>query len=127
MLTILPEKDTDYARSVLLPLEEGGVFADLLVAREGQAWYGSICVCAEEHALRLLKIELPKDLSEEETLFYADALLRSAASYAINRCLFQMDCVEQSCFPILHRFGFEQIHDKMAIEINRLIKKCKNC
>lgn len=54
-------------------------------------------------------------------------MIRSAASYALNRNLFHMETKLVSIFPLMKRYGFRKDDERMGMEIFKLIKNCKNC
>lgn len=138
MLTILPEQDkqksgerlnTAYAASGYE--KESGKDPALLVVREGGKELGYIAVDVDKTSVRILDFQLygctdyrDMDVDQSE---YCEMMIRSAASYALNRNLFHMETKLVSIFPLVKRYGFRKDDERMGKEIFKLIKNCKNC
>ena len=75
--------------------------------------------------LRFRFSELDKLRQEDEELF--DLMVRSAASYAMNREVFRMECSQKLLFPLLESFGFTTFEDKRVLDITKIIGKCHQC
>ena len=128
MLTILPEQDkqksgerlnTAYAASGYE--KESGKDPALLVVREGGKELGYIAVDVDKTSVRILDFQLYGCTD------YREMMIRSAASYALNRNLFHMETKLVSIFPLVKRYGFRKDDERMGMEIFKLIKNCKNC
>ena len=130
MFTILPEKEKDFSGPILERCGADGKEPAVLVARCGEEMLGYVALDLWNGQVRILEFtlygkELEKLSGEDKDL--ADSMVKAAASYGMNRQIFQAICGQKSLFPILKGFGFEQIDDKMRIDFSRLLRKCKNC
>lgn len=138
MLTILPEKDKQKSDERLSTAygasgyEKGsGQDPALLVVREGGKELGYIAVDVDKASVRILDFQLygctdyrDMDVNQSE---YCEMMIRSAASYGLNRNLFHMETALVSIFPLVKQYGFRKDDERMGMEIFKLIKNCKNC
>ena len=134
MLTILPEQDkqksgerlnTAYAASGYE--KESGKDPALLVVREGGKELGYIAVDVDKTSVRILDFQLygctdyrDMDVDQSE---YCEMMIRSAASYALNRNLFHMETKLVSIFPLVKRYGFRKDDERMGMEKTAKIVK----
>ena len=138
MLTILPEQDkqklekrlaTAYAASGYD--RESGREPALLVVEERGEELGYLAVDVDKTSVRILDFQLYgctdyRDMNPDQSE-YCEMMLRSAASYGLNRNLFRMETALVSIFPLAKRYGFRKDDERMGMEIFKLMKNCKIC
>lgn len=128
MLTILPDKE-------FVPTEQNisskSKDFSTLVAKNGQEIIGYITIDIISCSVKILDFSITGctqyDRLNTEQYQLADALLKAAASYGMNRNVFHMESDYKDVFDLLKAFGFKQLNDKFGIEVYDLIRKCKNC
>ena len=127
MLTILPEKDQKFVARALADcgtLETPAV----LTARGGEKTLGFVALDITAQKLRLLKLELDHapdfvHLSPMDRPML-DGLLKAAASYALNREIFYLECENKELFPFLLRYGFQETAHKVGGYLSLLLHNC---
>ena len=137
MLTVMPVKEETISSPLLEQAYQSGGYdnrgeeAAVLMAKDGQEELGYVVVDRLQDRLRLLGFALTGspnyndlDTADQEI---ADLLIRSAASYALNRSVFYIETRCRPLFLMLRQMGFQQYHEKMGIDVSQLIHKCKNC
>lgn len=131
MLTISPEEDNLFLEEVFSRCNADGIKPVVLAAKENGTLLGYAAIDLEDYAVRILEFAIMGNerliglTAEEQQL--ADAILKAAASYAMNRNVFMMNSAYLPAFPLLKSFGFQQNDNKMCIDLSQLIKKCKRC
>ena len=93
----------------------------LLVAREDNSLMGKITLDTFEHYLRIFKIVIPAPDPDNLIL---DMLIRASASYALNRQIFAIQCLDERFFEKLKQLNFYDLDNSLFIEIHRLPKSC---
>ncbi|MCI9273072.1 MAG: hypothetical protein HFE39_03845 [Clostridiales bacterium] len=128
MLTILPEKNPAVCAEVWNRCGAEGKDPAVLCARSGEECLGYVAVDIWNQRLRILEFVLTGkalDQLDGEDKDLADSMIKAAASYGMNRNVFQAESGQVSLFPLLAQFGFQQIDNKMTIDFTQLIRKCK--
>ena len=127
MLTILPEKNEDLL-DIYKPQTDN---AALLVSRNGSEEIGHIATEQRADIIYIIGFHLNGfDLQSKPNFGQhtdADALLRAAGSYALNRAIYIINCEVPEYFTLLRRFGFEETDSYLSISLKQLLKTCKNC
>lgn len=127
MLTILPENNKDMTDRVL---SEFGTLSSpaVLTAREGEEIIGYAALDITEGRLRLLTLSLDHEVNfahlDVMDRFLLDGLLKSAASYALNREILYLECENNLLFPFLRGYGFKEINNKISGYLSLLIHSC---
>lgn len=126
MLTILPSDDKEIINKCSPQTE----FPKALISREKGQEIGYICVEQVGDVLKIIGIELyycinPEKLTQKDRID-GDCLVRAAGSYALNRNLCVMESDKPELFSLLIQLGFQQIDDKVRINLSQLFKPCKN-
>lgn len=130
MLTILPDKDQAFCASIWSRCGATGKDPAVLCARIGEELLGYVAVDIFDRRVRILEFALEgKELTslDGEDKDLADSMIKAAVSYGMNRNVFQAESEQVSLFPLLAQVGFQQIDNKMTIDFNQLIRKCKKC
>ncbi len=127
MLTILPEDNPKLIASYNPKTEN----AALLVSKSGGREVGHIVVEQRDDCLFIIGFSIRGfDLSQKaDPAHYADAdaILRAAGSYALNRNLYLVCCEKEEYYPLLKQFDFKEFDNYLSINLTQLFKLRKNC
>ena len=132
MLTIMPEKDKHVFEPILEKCRTKGKEAlAVLTAKDEEKNVGYVAVGISERTLwildfRIIGVEDYQGIPRE-TRQLADSMIKAAASYAMNRNVFRMECGVKPIYPLLEDFGFQKFHENLCIDLAHLIKRCGNC
>ena len=126
MINILPSKDSKIKKKCCPETD----CAEALISREKGQEIGYICVEQIDSILKIIGMELyycpnTEKLSQKDRID-GDCLVRAAGSYAWNRDISVMECEKKELFHLLVQLGFQQIDDKVMINLSQLFKPCKN-
>lgn len=94
----------------------------LLIAKENDKLMGIIAVDIFKHFIRILNINIYNCSNNDLIL---DLLIRSAASYALNRNIFTIQSLDTKFFNELKNFNFYKVENSLFVEIYKLPKSCK--
>lgn len=94
----------------------------LLIAKENDKLMGIIAVDIFKHFIRILNINICNCSNNDLIL---DLLIRSAASYALNRNIFTIQSLDTKFFNELKNFNFYKVENSLFVEIYKLPKSCK--
>ena len=113
MITILPAEGDRLASF----RREYGEEAELLVMQERGVEYGTV--------LEILSFDV--SASEEiERRFFADSLLRAAASLAANRGAYRLSCALEPWKDFLKGEGFCEKEGQFVLPTENIVKICKD-
>ena len=127
MFTILPKNDPQLVASYGPQTDDTA----LLVYEDREENVGHIVMERRGDCFFIIGLSFKDfDLSQAPTPVQradADALLRAAGSYAVNRAVSVLCCDKEEYFSLLRLFGFKEIDNYLALNLQDLFKVCKNC
>lgn len=121
MITILPVQGEPFAQVRQMHPE----VTDLLVMKDGEQELGSIGVFAGNSSLEICCLEVSCE-EEAERRFYADSLLRAAASLAANRGAYRIVCSLSAWASFLRAEGFREEEERFVLQTEQIVKFCKD-
>lgn len=130
MLTIFPLDNEVYKREILKNYSFGGMEQSVLIMKENGIELGYIVIDVDKYKIYILDIVFIniKDLKfKAENKELLDFIVRSTASFALNRDIFILCSKNENLFEILISFGFEKCKDLVQMDLSKIINKCKNC
>ena len=131
MLCVKPTDDEKLKDEILSTLDIKGESPALLAATENDRLLGYVAVDPVGYDLYIPALSITdcsdyENLSQDEREI-AEYLIRAAGNYGYNRMLLNICCENLNLKPLLSRFGFKEIDNKLSLDIKHLFKKCENC
>ena len=121
MITILPAEGDRLASF----RRKYGEEAELLVMQERGVEYGTAGIRIRRSVLEILSFDV--SASEEiERRFFADSLLRAAASLAANRGAYRLSCALEPWKDFLKGEGFCEKEGQFVLPTENIVKVCKD-
>lgn len=121
MITILPVQ----GESLAWVRQTCPTVTDLLMMKDGEQELGSVGVSVGNSSLEICLLEVACD-GETERRFYADSLLRAAASLAANRGAYQIVCSLSAWASFLRAEGFREEKERFVLQTKQIVKFCKD-
>lgn len=129
MVKIVPAKTPEMENTLKAahPVQDG--YTCLYRATEDERETGWFAVRNDGEALTITQMEVlgcPDDTRmSPDDRYFAELMMRAAASYAINRMIFTLRCAEPRYRNFLKSFGFtENDMGQLEVEIAKLIHGC---
>ncbi len=115
MITVFPMKNNEISKFTKKEIIAHD--ADVLLAKDKDTVLGYIAILQKDIYFDILDINIEKNTKTNT----AQLLLKSAASYALNRNIFTLSCENASLFPVLLKNKGREISGKVYIDIPKLL------
>ncbi|MGN0499292.1 MAG: hypothetical protein ACI4F6_09580 [Acutalibacteraceae bacterium] len=131
MLCVKPTEDEKLKNEILGRVRTTGDKPDVLTAVENGSLLGYAALDPVGSELRLadfciISCKDPENPTAED-MEIAEYLVRAAGNYAYNRLMSTLSYDSLAYKPLLKSFRFEEINNKLTLDIKVLFKKCENC
>ncbi|MGN0456323.1 MAG: hypothetical protein ACI4F2_05655 [Acutalibacteraceae bacterium] len=131
MLCVKPTDDENLKNEILGRVRITGDKPDVLTAVENGCLLGYAALDPVGSELKLADFSITSCKDPEnptaEDMEIAEYLVRAAGNYAYNRLMSTLSYDSLAYKALLKRFRFEEINNKLTLDIKVLFKKCENC